>query len=118
LELRTQQSDAEHVDLASSLVRTKVENDSLLDENESLKMQVEELRKMVDKQPQEVEDRLKGEMDKIMARNIEVQDSNRGLEEQVQEMEQELVGTKMMYAQVSYSATRYPKVTMMLTLLN
>ncbi|KAK6002455.1 hypothetical protein QM012_002093 [Aureobasidium pullulans] len=101
LELRTQQSDAEHVDLASSLVRTKVENDSLLDENESLKMQVEELRKMVDKQPQEVEDRLKGEMDKIMARNIEVQDSNRGLEEQVQEMEQELVGTKMMYAQLN-----------------
>jgi hypothetical protein len=103
LELRTQQSDAEHVDLASSLVRTKVENDSLLDENESLKMQVEELRKMVDKQPQEVEDRLKGEMDKIMARNIEVQDSNRGLEEQVQEMEQELVGTKMMHAQVSFA---------------
>ncbi|KAG9964369.1 RabGAP/TBC, partial [Aureobasidium melanogenum] len=101
LELRTQQSDAEHVDLASSLVRTKVENDSLLDENESLKMQVEELRKMVDKQPQEVEDRLKAEMDKIMARNIEVQDSNRGLEEQVQEMEQELVGTKMMYAQLN-----------------
>jgi hypothetical protein len=103
LELRTQQSDAEHVDLASSLVRTKVENDSLLDENESLKMQVEELRKMVDKQPQEVEDRLKGEMDKIMARNIEVQDSNRGLEEQVQEIEQELVGTKMMHAQVSFA---------------
>jgi hypothetical protein len=66
-------------------------------------MQVEELRKMVDKQPQEVEDRLKGEMDKIMARNIEVQDSNRGLEEQVQEMEQELVGTKMMHAQVSFA---------------
>jgi hypothetical protein len=101
LELRTQQSDAEHVDLASSLVRTKVENNSLLDENESLKMQVEELRKMVDKQPQEVEDRLKGEMDRIMARNIEVQNSNRSLEEQVQEMEQELVGTKMMHAQVS-----------------
>ncbi|KAI4727149.1 RabGAP/TBC [Aureobasidium sp. EXF-10728] len=101
LELRTQQSDAEHVDLASSLVRTKVENDSLLDENESLKMQVEELRKMVDKQPQEVEDRLKGEMDKIMARNIEVQDENRGLEERLQEMEQELVGTKMMYAQMN-----------------
>jgi hypothetical protein len=107
LELRTQQSDAEHVDLASSLVRTKVENDSLLDENESLKMQVEELRKMVDKQPQEVEDRLKGEMDKIMARNIEVQDSNRGLEEQVQEMEQELVGTKMMFAQVSSSCSPF-----------
>ncbi|KAG9997569.1 RabGAP/TBC, partial [Aureobasidium melanogenum] len=101
LELRTQQSDAEHVDLASSLVRTKVENDSLLDENESLKMQVEELRKMVDKQPQEVEDRLKAEMDQIMARNIEVQDRNRGLEEQVHEMEQELVGTKMMYAQLN-----------------
>ncbi|KAH0145939.1 hypothetical protein KCU67_g12429, partial [Aureobasidium melanogenum] len=51
--------------------------------------------------PQEVEDRLKAEMDQIMARNIEVQDRNRGLEEQVHEMEQELVGTKMMHAQLN-----------------
>lgn len=110
LELRTQQSDAEHVDLASSLVRTKVENDTLLDENESLKMQVEELRKMVDKQPQEVEERLKGEMDAIMQRNIEVQGQNRTLEEQQQEMEQELVGTKMMFAQVSFFLQPVPKM--------
>jgi hypothetical protein len=102
LEQRSQQSDSEHVDLASSLVRTKMENDRLQDENESLKMQVDELRKMVDRQSAEVEERLRGEMDRIMARNIEVQNSNRALEESVQETEQELVGTKMMFAQVSF----------------
>lgn len=103
LEERAQQHDTEHVGIASELVRTKVENETLQDENESLKTQVEELRKMVDAQPAEVEERLREEMDRIMQRNIEVQNQNRALEDAVQETEQELVGTKMMFAQVSPS---------------
>lgn len=101
LEERTQQSDAEHVGIASDLVRTKVENDRLQDENESLKMQVDELRKVVDVQPQEVEDRLRGEMEGLMKRNMEVLEQSKKAEEAQQEMEQELVGTKMHFAQVS-----------------
>lgn len=99
LEERAQQHDTEHVGIASELVRTKVENEALLDENESLKTQVAELRKMVELQPAEVEERLRSEMDRIMQRNIEVQNENRALEETVQETEQELVGTKMMFAE-------------------
>lgn len=100
LEERAQQHDTEHVGIASELVRTKVENEALEDENEGLKTQVVELRKMVESAPAEVEERLRSEMERIMQRNIEVQNENRALEESVQETEQELVGTKMMFAEV------------------
>ncbi len=101
LEERTEKSDTEHVQMASELVRTKVENEELLDQNESLKMQVKELKLVVEKQPEEVEQRLKEEMDRIMARNLEVQNENRGLEEQMADMEKILVETKMQFAEVS-----------------
>lgn len=101
LEERAQQHDMEHVGIASDLVRTKVENQTLVDANESLKIQVEELRRVVESQPAEVEQRLNEEMQRIMARNIEVQNQNRSLEDAMQEMEQELVTTKMNHATVS-----------------
>lgn len=101
LEARVEQQDKDHVGIASELIRTKVDNEGLADSNESLKMQVDELRKVVEHQPAEVEERLKEEMQRIMARNMEVQNSNRALEDSMQEMEQELVGTKMQYAQLN-----------------
>ncbi|KAK8247254.1 GTPase-activating protein-like protein GYP5 [Phyllosticta capitalensis] len=100
LEERAEKSDTEHVELASELVRTKVENERLEDENESLKGQVEELRKLVDAQAADVEARMQGELEVAMARNAEVHDANRALEEQLAEMERELVETKMQHAQV------------------
>ena len=100
LEERTEKSDTEHVQMASELVRTKVENQELHDSVESLKGQTDELRSMVEKQPEEVEQRLKEEMDRIMKRNIEVQNENRALEEQIAEMEKTLVETKMQFAEV------------------
>ncbi|KAL8708511.1 MAG: hypothetical protein Q9225_007588 [Loekoesia sp. 1 TL-2023] len=100
LEERTEKSDAEHVQMASELVRTKVENEELHDKNDSLQGQVEELRNVVERQPEEVEQRLKAEMDRIMARNLEVQNENRALEEQMADMEKALVETKMDYAQI------------------
>ena len=102
LEERVEKNDTEHVQIASELVRTKVDNERLDDENESLKGQVAELRKMVERQPEEVEERLKKEMERIMARNMEVQNENRALEEGMAEMEKDLVDTKMGYAQVSF----------------
>ena len=102
LEERTEKSDTEHVQMASELVRTKVENQELYDSVESLKGQTDELRSMVEKQPEEVEQRLKEEMDRIMKRNIEVQNENRALEEQIADMEKTLVETKMQFAEVCY----------------
>ncbi|EME87145.1 uncharacterized protein MYCFIDRAFT_125656 [Pseudocercospora fijiensis CIRAD86] len=103
LEDRVQQHDSEHVTIAQDLVRIKVENDSLQDTNEALKLQVIELQKMVDAQPAEVEAKLKNEMERIMQRNIEVQNENRALREELDEMEHEVVNAKMGHAQVSRS---------------
>lgn len=100
LEERAEKSDIEHVQMASDLVRTKVENEGLLDENESLKGHNAELQRIVDTQAEEVENRLRNEMEGVMQRNIEVHNENRALEEQLGETEKILVETKMGYAQV------------------
>lgn len=101
LERRAEQSDTEHVQVASELVKTKVENENLADENETLKTKVEELQKIVDTQPEEVESRLKGEIESIMQKNLVVHNENRALEEQMAEMEKELVATKMQWATIN-----------------
>ncbi|KAH8428277.1 putative GTPase activating protein (Gyp5) [Aspergillus melleus] len=100
LEEQTEASDKEHVQLASELVHLKVENEELTDLNDAMKMQVTELKIVVDKQPQEVEEKLQTEMDRIMKRNVEVQNENRSLMEQMAEMERELVEAKMKWAEI------------------
>ncbi|KAL2862880.1 putative GTPase activating protein (Gyp5) [Aspergillus lucknowensis] len=100
LEEQAEASDKEHVQLASEVVHLKVENEELSDMNEALKMQVSELKNVVDKQPAEVEQKLQTEMDRIMKRNLEVQNENRALVEQMAEMEKELVGAKLNYAEI------------------
>lgn len=100
LEERVEEHDSEHAALATDLVKTKVENEELNDENESLKVQVRELRLVIEKQPEEVEARLQSEMDRLMKRNQEVHEENTRLEEEMGEMEQTLVATKMQYAEV------------------
>ncbi|KAJ4297877.1 hypothetical protein N0V90_005776 [Kalmusia sp. IMI 367209] len=101
LEHRAEQSDTEHVQVASELIKTKVENDTLGEENETLKTKVEELQKIVDTQPAEVEQRLKTEMETVMQKNISVHNENRMLEESMAEMEKDLVDTKMKYADIN-----------------
>lgn len=103
LESRTQEQDTEHVFIASELVNLKLQNDRLLDENEGFKMKVEELSKIADAQPAEVEAKLKDEMERIMQRNIEVQNENRSLKEECEELEAAVVEAKMVAAQVRTS---------------
>lgn len=100
LETRAEQSDMEHVKMASDLVKTKVENENLAEENETYKTKVSELQKIVNSQPEEVEARLKSEMETVMQKNIMVHNENRSLEESMAEMEKELVETKMQWATV------------------
>lgn len=100
LEEQTEASDKEHVQLASEVVHLKVENEELSDLNDALKMQVKELKIVVDKQPAEVEQKLQTEMDRIMKRNLEVQNENRAMVEQMAEMEKELVTAKLSHAEV------------------
>ena len=103
LEEHTQKSDTEHVQIASDMVRLKVDNEELLDTNESLRGQVDELKKVAEGEAAAVEARLKDEMDRVMKRNLEVQNENRHMEEQMAEMEKDLVNTKMASAEVCRS---------------
>lgn len=101
LERRAEKSDAEHIEIANELVKVKVENQDLLDRNESLAGQVEELRKVADSEAANTEERMRAAAERVMQRNIEVQNENRHMEEQMSEMERELVEIKMKYAEVS-----------------
>ena len=105
LEQRAEKSDAEHIELANELVRLKVDNSELYDRNESLTVQVTELKKVAESEAANVEERLRAGTDQVMQRNIEVQNENRHMEEQMAEMERELVEMKMKYAEVSQSAS-------------
>ena len=100
MEEQNEELNREYVRIASSEVGLKVQNDQLADENEILRAKVEGLTDMVDKQPQEVEDRLKGEMDRLMQKNLDVHHENQRLEENMMDMEKDLVTTKMQLATV------------------
>lgn len=101
LEEQNEELNREYVRIASSEVGLKVENDSLADENEVLRATVEGLRDMVDKQPQEIENRYKLELETLMQKNLAVHRENQTLEENMMEMEKELVTSKMRLATIN-----------------
>ncbi|MCP6330374.1 hypothetical protein NL460_29990, partial [Klebsiella pneumoniae] len=78
-------------DLATELVHTKVENEELKDENESMRGQVRELKIVIEKQPAEFEEKWKLERDDLMKRNLHVHEENQRLENELSELEEELV---------------------------
>jgi chromosome segregation ATPase len=110
LEASAEQRDTEHVKVISDLVRMQMENQTLQDQNESLKGQVEELRVVVQHQTEEVEARMQTEMDKVVLRNKEVHDDNRRMEEEVSDMGKELVEAKMRYAEVKFVSISFSAV--------
>ncbi|KAK3387164.1 GTPase-activating protein GYP5 [Podospora didyma] len=101
LEERIEAVDHEQAALATELVRTKVDNEELKDENESLKGQVRELRLVIEQQPAEIEAAWQLERDDLMKRNGKVHEENQKLEKELSELEEELVSTKMRYAEIN-----------------
>jgi len=102
LEERIEACDGEQTNLATELVHTRVQNEELKDENESLKGQVRELRVVIEKQPAEIEEAWKLERDDLMKRNGKVHEENERLEKELADLEEQLVLTKMKYAEVSH----------------
>ncbi|KAH9898729.1 RabGAP/TBC [Xylariomycetidae sp. FL2044] len=101
LEERIEAGDSEQATMATDLVRTKVENEELKDKNESLVGQVKELRNVIEKQPEEIEQAWQLERDDLMKRNEKVHEENRKLEKELGELEDQLVQTKMRYAEIN-----------------
>ncbi|KAI0203048.1 RabGAP/TBC [Astrocystis sublimbata] len=101
LEERIEVSDREQADMANDLIHTKVENEELKDKNESLLGQVKELRVVIEKQPEEIEQAWKPERDDLMKRNAKVHEENGRLEKELADLEEQLVQTKMQYAETN-----------------
>ncbi|MCJ1294804.1 GTPase-activating protein [Xylographa carneopallida] len=101
LEQIAEKSDTDHVQMATEMIRSKMENEELRSTNKELLAEIQELSQTVASQPADVEAKLKDEMERIMSRNIEVQNENRALEEQMADMERNLVETKMKFAQIN-----------------
>ncbi|KAK4079903.1 hypothetical protein Trihar35433_1008 [Trichoderma harzianum] len=101
LEERVEVADREQADLATELVHTKVENDELKDEVEALRNQVQELKKVIENQPLEIEETWKLERDDLMKRNEKVHLENEKVEKELAELEEELVQTKLRYAEIA-----------------
>ncbi|MCJ1392486.1 GTPase-activating protein [Xylographa bjoerkii] len=101
LEQRAEKSDTDHVQMATEMIRSKMENEELRSTNKELLAEIEGLSRTIASQPADIEAKLKDEMDRIMSRNIEVQNENRALEEQMADMEKNLVETKMKFAQIN-----------------
>ncbi|CAK7204585.1 hypothetical protein SEUCBS139899_007343 [Sporothrix eucalyptigena] len=101
VEERIQAVDHEQAELATELVRTKVQNEELRDENESLKGQVRELKVVIEQQPEQLEQAWKAERDDLMNRNTKVHDENQRVEKEMAELEEQLVQTKMQYAEIN-----------------
>ncbi|KAM0556811.1 hypothetical protein ACHAPJ_005871 [Fusarium lateritium] len=101
LEERVEVCDREQADLATELVHTKVENQELKDENDSMRGQVRELKIVIEKQPMEIEETWKLERDDLMKRNMHVHEENQRLESELAELEEELVQTKLQYAEIN-----------------
>ncbi|KAH7040677.1 rab-GTPase-TBC domain-containing protein [Microdochium trichocladiopsis] len=103
LEERLEASDREAADMATDLVQTKVRNEELSDINESLTGQVKELRNVIEKQPEELEQAWQAERADLMKRNQAVHEENLKLEKEMAELEERLVETKMQYAEINAS---------------
>ncbi|KAM0399673.1 hypothetical protein ACHAQC_002953 [Fusarium culmorum] len=101
MEERVEACDREQADLATELVHTKVENQELKDENDSMRGQVRELKIVIEKQPMDLEERWKLERDDLMKRNMHVHEENQRLEKELGELEEELVQTKLRYAEIN-----------------
>lgn len=110
LEERLETCDGEQAAMATELVHTKVENEELKDQNESLQGQVRELRIVIEQQPEEIERKWSLERDDLMKRNQKVHDENQRLEQELAALEEQLVATKMQYAEVCSTHCPYSLV--------
>ncbi|KAK7752382.1 hypothetical protein SLS62_005719 [Diatrype stigma] len=107
LEERLEASDRESATMATDLVQTKVENEELKDHNESLVGQVRELRNVIEKQPEELEAAWQIEREDLVKKHDTVQEENKRLEKELADLEEQLVQTKMRYAEVRRTGVMY-----------
>ncbi|EJT71963.1 GTPase-activating protein GYP5 [Gaeumannomyces tritici R3-111a-1] len=101
LEEQLQANDSEQTTLATQVVHLKVENQELRDETETLREQVKTLRELLQDQPAELEKAWLDERAGLLERNEKVAQENRRVEREMADLEEQLVKTKMEYAEIN-----------------
>ncbi|CAB4401126.1 unnamed protein product [Rhizophagus irregularis] len=99
LEGSLQTLNREHVELANELINTRMELAKSNDENKELHSTIEELHKIVELQPAEIEAKLREEMNILAKKNISLVQKNNLLEDQLANLENMLIESKMRYAE-------------------
>ncbi|KAJ3374032.1 GTPase-activating protein [Allomyces arbusculus] len=89
----------EHVDLANELIQTKLDYTSLREANEALAKQVHDLRAMILEEREHAEQRRREQDGREDADKRALQERNNMLGLQLQEMQDELVVTKLKFAE-------------------
>lgn len=100
LEGRVQACDTEQTAMVNQLVHIKLDNEKLRDENESLSGQVTELKSVIERQPAEIEGEWNQEKKELIAHNVELHAEKQKLTQSLEELEAQLIETKVRYAEV------------------
>ncbi|CAI2188118.1 1667_t:CDS:2, partial [Funneliformis geosporum] len=111
LEGSLQTLNREHVELANELVNTKVELAKVQNENDELHSIVAELRKTIEIQPVEIEDKLREEMNVLAEKNVTLVQSNNNLEDQLSNLEN-IISAALLETAAEAGAHRLGKASM------
>ncbi len=99
LEGSLQTLNREHVELANELINTRMDLAKSIDENNELHSTAVELRKTIETQPAEIEAKLRDEMNILAEKNVSLVQKNNVLEDQLANLENMLIESKMRYAE-------------------
>ncbi|KAI9300961.1 hypothetical protein BJ944DRAFT_14351 [Cunninghamella echinulata] len=88
----------EHAQVAQQLIDTKMDIARINDENDALRQQSYDLKRALETLPNDVETRVKEELEVLGAKNSALNQRNTALEEQLAYMEKMVVDIKVLYA--------------------
>ncbi|CAO3654291.1 unnamed protein product [Cunninghamella echinulata] len=98
LELNMNDLNKEHAQVAQQLIDTKMDIARINDENDALRQQSYDLKRALETLPNDVETRVKEELEVLGAKNSALNQRNTALEEQLAYMEKMVVDIKVLYA--------------------
>ncbi|KAI7900309.1 rab-GTPase-TBC domain-containing protein [Cokeromyces recurvatus] len=99
LEVEGNQVKKEYALVAEELITKKLELARIHDENDALKVQTTELRRMLDCIPEEIEQRVQSDMETLCLKNQALSQKNAQLQDQLADMEALVTEMKLKYAQ-------------------
>lgn len=99
LEAENKSNKEEYALVAEQLVSKKMELTRVLDENNALKQQATELRRVLEVIPGQIENQVQSDMNKLCIKNQDLTQKNAELQDQLADMETLIIEMKLKFAQ-------------------